>query len=196
MSRTSEVPEADASSSEVLVDGSPPAARPPTLFGSERGRDGGSVTDNVRMPKIKLTTFKGDVNMYKEWKREVMATAALYNVGDAQLSGLIYLALESGPGKPRDLLSHLEVPGDICSTEGLKTIWKILDDEYVREAYVRSDEAQGRYERTRRLPGQKMDAYIRELKPSKRLLEKEAPARPSAMCRLPGSCCATAVLIA
>ncbi len=65
----------------------------------------------------------------------------------------MYLALVPGPCKPRDLVSHLDIRDDICTNEGLNMILSMLDKEYVPESYVKVDEAQARYERSRRMPG-------------------------------------------
>ena len=71
------------------------------------------------------------------------------------------MALAPGPSKPRDLVRHIDVK-DICTEDGLNAISKILDKEYVRESYVKADEAQARYERCRRMLGQTMEEYLRE----------------------------------
>ena len=109
--------------------------------------------------------------MYLEWKREVTTTRTLYGVTDDQLGGLVHLACEAGPGKPRDVSKHLEI-SDVCSADGLKLIWQLLDEECVREPYVRSDDAQTRYERCHCKPGQTMAEFLRELKLARRMLEK------------------------
>ena len=100
--------------------------------------------------------------------------SSLYGVSDDQLGGLVYLACEAGPGKPRDVLRHLEMK-DVLTADGLKLVWQLLDEEYIREPYVRSDEALTRYNRCRRKPGQAMEEFLRELKLARRMLEKEDP---------------------
>ncbi len=145
----------------------PPASAAALPPGSSGAGGGG--------PRVRIRAFDGDVAEYKEWKREVETTAFLYNVPDKQLAGLVYLALSPGPGKPRDLISHMDVRTEICADGGLEAVWKILDKEYVREDYVKADEAQARYDRCRRAPGQSMDEFIREARLSKRLLEREDP---------------------
>ncbi len=52
---------------------------------------------------------------------------------------------------------------------------KILDKECVRESYVKADETQARYERCRRVPGQRTEEYLREVRIAKRLVEREDP---------------------
>ena len=123
---------------------------------TEELRGSRDSSSRARMPKVRLRVFHGEAHEYLEWKREVLATKTLYNVGDDQLGGLVYLACEAGPGKPRDILRHLEIV-DVCSADGLKQIWSFLDEEYVREPYLRSDEAQTRYERCHRTSGQTME---------------------------------------
>ena len=109
--------------------------------------------------RIQLKPFDGEATAYKEWKREVQTTALLYNISEQQLAGLIYLALASGPGKPRDLFTHYEIQ-ELLEPGGLTEMWKVLDQEFVRETYVKADEAQARYDRCRRSPGQQMEEYL------------------------------------
>ncbi len=75
--------------------------------------------------KLRASPLKG-------WRREVDRRAAVH-VPMKHLAGLIYLALAPGPGKPRDLVSHIDIK-DICTEYGLGTMLKILDREYVRES--------------------------------------------------------------
>ena len=131
-------------------------------------------------PKVKLKTFEGDPKLYKEWKREVDTLRFLYNIDDRTFAGMIYLALKPGEGGPRYLLSHMEIQ-DLCTADGMKQVFQILDAECVRESYVRSDEAQARYDRCTRKPGQSMEDFLREAKIAKRLLEKEDPGTSVAM---------------
>ena len=130
---------------------------------SEDHRGSRDSSSQARVPRVKIRTFRGEAHMYLEWKREVMTTKNIYSVDDDQLGGLVYLACEPGPGKPRDILGHLEI-SDVCSADGLKLIWQLLDEEYIREPYVRSDEAQTRYERCHRASGQSMDEYLKQAK--------------------------------
>ena len=125
-------------------------------------------------PRVRLRAFRGEALEYLEWKHEVIAMKALHGVTDDQLGGLVYLACEAGPGKPRDVLRHLE-RADVLKADGLKLVWQLLDEEYIREPYVRSDEALTRYNRCRRKPGQSMEEFLRELKLARRMLEKEDP---------------------
>ena len=75
-------------------------------------------------PKFRIRPFDGTPGAYQEWKREVAATAMLYEISDAHLASMVYLALEPGEGKPRDLLSDMEI-GEVCCADGLIKIWKI-----------------------------------------------------------------------
>ena len=97
----------------------------------------------------------------------------LYGISDDKLAPLVYLALDSGPGKPRDLLSHLDIVEDICSASGFIEIFKILDTEYVREAYIKADDAQAKYEQFLRKPYENMHNFIKDLKKARRHLEKD-----------------------
>ncbi len=83
-------------------------------------------------PRIRLRSFAGNAADYKE--------GLLYNVPMKQLAGLLYLAVAPWPGQPRYLVSHMDIQ-DICTEDGLNTILKILDKEYVRESCVKADEA-------------------------------------------------------
>ena len=94
---------------------------------------------------------------YKEWRREVKTLTYLHDMEDHQVAGLLYLALEPGPGKPRGLFTVWEIPEDLQKTGALTDMWKILDSEYTRQDYVQSDQAQARFLRCRRMPGQKME---------------------------------------
>jgi len=149
-----------------MEEGDPPAAASPETGAAALGGQG---------PRVKLRTFDGDVDGYKEWRREVEATALLYGIADKQLAGLVYLSLAPGASKPRDLISHLDVRSEVCTDAGMKRVWAILDREYVRESYVKADEAQARYDKCRRGPGQPMEEFIREARLTKRLLEREDP---------------------
>ena len=124
----------------MLLDGIPGEHEPVPSDASESGaterseelRGSLDSSSSARMPKVRLRIFRGEAHEYLEWKREVLATKTHYNVGDDQLGGLVYLACEAGPGKPRDILRHLEI-ADVCSADGLKLTWQLLDEEYVRE---------------------------------------------------------------
>ena len=103
--------------------------------GSDEGRDPATAaTTSLKGVRLQIRTFEGDD--YKEWRREVEAGAFLRQVPDSQLAGLVYLALGLGEKGPRGLVSHLDTKTEICVEGGLERIWKILDQEYVREAYV------------------------------------------------------------
>ena len=68
------------------------------------------------------------------------------------MAGLVYMALTAGADKPRDLLRHMNVRAEISQPDGLKKIYQILDSEYVKPSYRKSDEAQRNYEKQRRRP--------------------------------------------
>eukprot|EP00971_Amphidinium_carterae_P160702 3186345-Amphidinium_carterae.1 len=59
------------------------------------------------MPSVKLRRFSGLQAEYAEWQREAQATQMLYNISEERMAVLLFLSLDSGPGKPRDLLLHL-----------------------------------------------------------------------------------------
>jgi len=155
----------------------------PPIRGGAHSRDGPGLPNGLqqtqphydRAPRLQIRTFDGDAAQYKEWRREVQTGAYIHNVSEAQLAGLVYLALSPVVGKPRDLFAHYDVISELCSADGLQQIWKTLDAEYVRESYVKADEAQSRYDRCRRSPGQTMEEFMREARLSKQVLEKEDP---------------------
>ena len=153
-------------SSDVEAEDSRHAARG-SMFAGNAG--------NNKLPAMKLRTFGGRRSEYTEWKREVEATKLLYGISDDKLAPLVCLALDSGLGKPRDLLSHLDIVEDICTATGFIEIFKTLDIEYVREAYIKADDAQTKYEKCSRKPYENMHDYIKDLKKAKRHLEMEDP---------------------
>eukprot|EP00971_Amphidinium_carterae_P340188 6478394-Amphidinium_carterae.2 len=125
------------------------------------------------LPSLKLRTFGGQRKEYREWKRETQALQLLYQVPAARMATLVYLALEPGPGSPRDLLTHLDVTSEIFCDTGLDKVWTILDEEYVLPDYRRSDEAQSQYDKCHRGFQQTMSDYLQQLRVSKRRLETE-----------------------
>ncbi len=78
----------------------------------------------------------------------------------------------SGPGKPRELVSHLGIRSDTCTDEGPDIVLDIFDKDHVRDSYVKADEVQGRCERCRQMRGRTMEDYLREARVAKRLLER------------------------
>jgi len=85
----------------------------PPIRGGAHSRDGPGLPnglqqtqqrqDRVFAPRLQIRTFDGDATQYKEWHREVQTGAYIHDVSEAQLAGLVYLALTPGVGKPRDL---------------------------------------------------------------------------------------------
>ena len=128
------------------------------------------------MPSLKLRTFDGSRNpgVYRDWKRESMTTQMNYDLMNEQLAPLVYLALESGEGKPRELLDDIDV-ADLKSDITLKKIWQRLDAEFEPPLYEQSDEVLKRFERTRRAYGQSMADYLSTLRNNKRAVERLDP---------------------
>ena len=86
------------------------------------------------------------------------ANMMLYDVTKHHMAILIFLELESGPGKRRDLLHH--IPSELLQTaDGYDDIYKILDKEDIKEDYVKADDAAMEFERTRRIFGQRKHDY-------------------------------------
>ena len=85
----------------------------------------------------------------------------------------LYLALEAGKGKPRDVFSSHSVPEISQLPPG--DIWKKFNTEYLEEKYVEADEALADYERCRRVPGQSMRYYLMALRLARVHMQKEDP---------------------
>ena len=62
-----------------------------------------------RGPQVKLNNFSGSRPEYRGWRDEVQALLLLHAVPDDKQVLLLYLALEAGKGKPRDLFASLSV---------------------------------------------------------------------------------------
>ena len=121
----------------------------------------------LRLPNVKLRTFTGLREEYEDCKSEWETTQYLYQIPDDKMAGLVYLALAAGPDKARDLLRRLNVREDILQNRGLKELYKILDAEYDKPVYRKSDEAFKQYERQRRKPYQQMEDYVKEFRREK-----------------------------
>eukprot|EP00971_Amphidinium_carterae_P025879 510436-Amphidinium_carterae.1 len=97
-------------------------------------RSAGIEMKGSGLPSIKPRTFGGQRKEYREWKRETQSLQFLYQVPEARMATLVYVALEPRPG---------------CDT-GLGKVCSILDEEYVLPDYRRSDEAQLQYDKCHR----------------------------------------------
>ena len=126
-----------------------------------------------RGPQIKLNKFGGSRQEYRSWRDEVQVILRLHSVPDDKQVLLLYLALEEGKGRPRDLFSNLSV--DEVSELELEVVWKRLDKEYLEEKYIEADEALADYDRCRRVPGQSMRDYLMQLRLVRVRMEKEDP---------------------
>jgi len=82
----------------------------------------------------------------------------LYTIPPTHMAMLVYLALESGAGRPRDLVSHIEVEA-LATAKVYDEMMSVLDDEYIREDYVKADEVSQVYERMKREAGTTMKDY-------------------------------------
>ena len=104
---------------------------------------------------IRIRTFGGDraPGIYEAWKDEVRTLMLIYGLEQKVMAPLLYLALEPGVGKPRDLLRHLDVATGLCSDKGVDALFTLLDDEYLGKAYRRAEEASAHYHRTHRDSG-------------------------------------------
>ena len=73
---------------------------------------------DIKLSALKLRTSTGERKDYEEWRRELRAMELLYAIPPTHMAMLVYLALESGAGRPRDLVSHIEV--EALATEKLR----------------------------------------------------------------------------
>ena len=87
-----------------------------------------------RGPQVKLNKFGGSRPEYRGWRDEVQALLLLHGVPEDKQVLLLYLALEAGKGKPRDLFSSHSVPE--ISQIPPQDVWKKLNTEYLEEKYV------------------------------------------------------------
>ena len=116
----------------------------------------------------------------------------LYAIPPTHMAMLVYLALESGAGRPRDLVSHIEVEA-LATAKGYDEMMGVLDDEYIREDYVKADEVSQVYERMRRDAGTTMKDYLLNLGRAKHMLEKKTKAPQSRISVTPDTCCGEVV---
>ena len=126
-----------------------------------------------RGPQVKLNKFSGSRPEYRGWRDEVQALLMLHSVPDDKQVLLLYLALEAGKGKPRDLFASFSV--DELAVMPPPDMWKKLNHEYLEESYVEADEALADYEKCKRLPMQSMRDYLMALRSSRVRMEKEDP---------------------
>ena len=119
------------------------------------GEDTGSASSGTRMPNIRLRSFFGQADRYEEWRREIEVTKAIYQLTDTQLSGMVYLALAPGVGKQRELMKTIDI-STLIGVDGWKEMFKILDAEYLKEPYLKADDAVAKFEKVYRPPGGKM----------------------------------------
>ena len=104
----------------------------------EEGDSGGGPRE-WRGPQIKLQKFSGFRSGYRGWRNEVQAILKPHSVPEDQQVLFVYLALEAGKGKPRDLYGQLSI--DEIALLPVEDIWKKLSKEYFEEEYIEADEA-------------------------------------------------------
>lgn len=110
--------------------------------------------------QVKLETFFGSREQFKDWKRVLLAQKALYNLHEDELSMLIYLSCR---GEARDILN--QIPMDSMNTEGgYQRVMALLEEAYGSRSDERFESARVAYEQYRRLPGQPVAQYIAQLK--------------------------------
>ena len=122
---------------------------------------------------VRIRTFGGDrtAGVYEAWKDEVTTLMHIYGLQQKEMAPLVYLALEAGVGKPRDLVQHLDLVADIIQDKGVDTLIGTLDDEFEGKTYRRAEEASSAYYRTHRETGESMADYVSKLRVAKRTLE-------------------------
>ena len=77
-------------------------------------------------PNLKIRKFHGDERKYLDWRSEILTQKKLYKITDETMAGLVYLALEPGEGRPRDLFRNEEVD-DLMTATGWTNMLKVLD---------------------------------------------------------------------
>ena len=134
---------------------------------------GGQNPQQWRGPQVKLNKFGGERHEYRGWRDEVQALLLLHGVPEDKQVLLLYLALEKGKGKPRDLFSAFSV--EELSVLPPADLWKKLNREYLEQKHVEADEALDAYEKCRRVPGQGTRDYLMQLRLARVRMEKEDP---------------------
>ena len=99
-----------------------------------------SAGDLGKVPSVRLKVFDGSrrAGAYREWKKEVEAVQIIHQLTEKQLAPLVYLALDSKEGGPREVVEHLEIVADLAQDDGLQKLWKLLE-EYELKSHVKAD---------------------------------------------------------
>ena len=101
-----------------------------------------------------------DPSEYRDWKREITAIKASYRISDRDFCGMVFLATK---GDARNVLWEIDPDTDFELDETYSRIMELLDKEFDRPEWEKADHAAEQFERLRRVPGQKMISYMREL---------------------------------
>lgn len=112
------------------------------------------------LSQVKVETFRGNRNHYRDWRKILEAQRALYRLEDSELAVLIYLSCE---GEPRQILNQLSV-SDMQEEGGLTRVLRLLEDAYGARADERFEEKQEAFLSFRRTPGMSVAAYLATLK--------------------------------
>ena len=121
--------------------------------------------------QVKLETFSGSRQHFRDWKRVLTAQRTLYRLEDKELSMLVYLSCK---GEARQILNQLEI-GEMTAEGGLSRMLHLLEEAYGSRADERFEDRQDAYLQCRRAPGQPVSKYIADLKRLRQEYLREDP---------------------
>ena len=144
---------------------------------SESESDPGNPRRTRNFPKLpshaKIPHFFGGANQdpgdYKEWRREVAAIQSTYGIQDKDFAGHVFLATK---GDARTVLWEVQ-PEHFADPTTFGKIMQLLDKEYDRPEWEKADHATEMFEKCRRVPGQRMVAYMRDMQRAYHRMLKE-----------------------
>jgi hypothetical protein len=126
----------------------------------KKKKSDGFQKPRANLGSIRMEEFTGSKGKYRLWKKTVKAQATLYKLEDEETALLIYLSTKHDA---RDALDVLEVE-EMCTRQGLKMIWRLLDEAYDQLDDERFEEKEESFQTHRRTPGMSMERYIRTFK--------------------------------
>ena len=144
------------------VASTPEEPEPTTFaFGSDpRERHDNLNNDKRSLPNVRLPVWDGkrrqEPGAYKEWKREIQAIQFAYDIQDHRYAPLLFLATKDDA---RDVLWDL----DADNPNSLDMIMTLLNKEFEKLDFEKSELAYQEFERCKRTLGQQMTAYLRDM---------------------------------
>ena len=101
-----------------------------------------------------------DSGEHREWRREIAATKHSYKIENKDFAGLVFLA---NKGDARDVLWNID-PSDFTDNANcLSDMMDMLNKEFDRLEWEKADHAAEQFEKCRRVPGEIMIAYPRNM---------------------------------